>query len=66
MDSDELIERLLKVRAEEFLPHTRRKEAKPGPVVTVSREPGCGGRSIAERLSAELKLHLYSWEMSNR
>jgi len=63
MDSDELIERLLKVRAAEFLSDTRHKEAKPGPVVTVSREPGCGGKSIAERLAAELKLHLYSWEI---
>ena len=39
------------------------EEAQPGPVLAISREPGCGGDSIAERLSADLKLHLYSWEI---
>ena len=63
MKSDELLDQLVKVRFTEWQRRDRREEVDPGPVVTVSREPGCGGESIAERLSAELKLHLYSWEI---
>ena len=33
-------------------------EAKPGPVITVSREPGTGGSEIARRLAAKLKMDL--------
>jgi len=36
---------------------------QPGPVIAISREPGSGGEAIAERLSAELSLHLYTWEI---
>jgi cytidylate kinase len=39
------------------------QQARPGPVVTISREPGCGGESVAERLATELELHLYGWEI---
>ena len=63
MKSDELLDQLVKVRFMEWQRRDRCEEVDPGPVVTVSREPGCGGESIAQRLSAELKLHLYSWEI---
>jgi len=63
MQSDELLDALIKERMREWLLADKRKEDQPGPVVTISREPGCGGESIAERLAAELKLHLYSWEI---
>lgn len=33
-------------------------KAKPGPVITISREPGSGGSAIARRLSEELKMDL--------
>jgi len=34
------------------------EKAKPGPVVTISREPGTGGSEIARRLAQELKIDL--------
>jgi len=33
------------------------------PIVTLTREPGSGGESIAETLSTELGMHLYDWEL---
>jgi len=33
-------------------------KAKPGPVITVSREPGTGGSEIARRLAEKLKMDL--------
>lgn len=60
MKSDELLGRLVEVRTQEWV-HDRREGAPPTSVVTVTREPGCGGESITEMLAAELKLHLYSW-----
>jgi cytidylate kinase len=37
---------------------TERKavKAKPGPVITISREPGTGGSEIARRLAEQLKI----------
>ena len=37
---------------------TEIREAKPGPVITVSREPGSGGSEIARRLAEKLKMDL--------
>ncbi len=39
---------------------TERKavKAKPGPVITISREPGTGGSEIARRLAEQLKMDL--------
>lgn len=37
-------------------------QPRPTPVITITLEPGCGGESIAEKLSARLGFHLYSWE----
>jgi cytidylate kinase len=34
------------------------EKAKPGPVITISREPGTGGSEIARRLAQELKMDL--------
>ncbi|MBM4271567.1 MAG: cytidylate kinase-like family protein [Deltaproteobacteria bacterium] len=33
-------------------------KAKPGPVITISREPGSGGSEIARKLSEDLKMDL--------
>jgi cytidylate kinase len=34
-----------------------------GPVITVSRQTGCGAEAIAQRIAKELGLTLYSWEI---
>ena len=34
------------------------EKAQPGPVITISREPGAGGSEIARRLAQELKMDL--------
>jgi len=62
-DSIEELNRLLKVRLEEWQLREKPEQPRPKPVVTITREPGCGGESIAERLCAELGLHLYDWEL---
>ena len=63
MKSDKFLAQLVNLRVIEWHSRDRRKETRPGPVVTITREPGCGGESISEKLSAELKLHLYHWEV---
>ena len=58
--------RLLKVRLEEW---RRQEEPSPDrskPVITITREPGSGAKSIAERLCSELGFHLYDWEVVER
>src|SRR5208282_18576 len=62
-DSVEEMRRLLQVRLQEWCLREKNPEYRPKPVVTITREPGCGGESIAERLCAELGLHLYDWEL---
>jgi len=57
---------LLKERLEEWRLRNNDPEYRPKPVVTVTREPGCGGESIAERIAAELGMHLYNWELVER
>lgn len=55
--------RLLEVRLQEWRLREANPQSRPRPVVTITREPGCGGESIAGRLCAELGLHLYNWEL---
>ncbi len=62
-DSVEEMNRLLRVRLEEWRLGERKAHPRPSPVVTITREPGCGAESIAERLCSELGLHLYDWEL---
>jgi cytidylate kinase len=61
--SVEALNRLLKVRLEEWRLRESSPQYRPKPVLAITREPGSGGESIAERLSAELGFHLYSWEL---
>ena len=61
-NSIEELNRLLKVRLEEWS-HQRHQEVRPKPLITITQEPGCGAEKIAERLSSELGLHLYDWEL---
>jgi cytidylate kinase len=61
-NSTEELNRLLEVRLKEW----RLRESnphRPKPVVTITREPGSGGESIAKELSAGLGFHLYDWEL---
>ena len=40
-----------------------KKSLLVGPVIAITREPGCGGESIARTLADELGLVLYDWEI---
>ena len=62
-ESLDALERFIKARIYEWEHRKEDDQLRPGPTVTISREPGCGGEAIAQRLSAALKLHLYSWEI---
>ena len=62
-DSVEELNRLLKVRLEEMFAREKSKQSRPQPVITITREPGCGAESIDEKLCSELGLHLYDWEL---
>ena len=62
-ESVEELNRLLKVRLEEMFAREKSKQSRPQPVITITREPGCGAESIDERLCSELGLHLYDWEL---
>ena len=66
MTSDESLEtlrRLMEARVYEWRQSEKRRPFRPGPVVTISREPGCRGESIAERVAAKLGFHLYAGEI---
>ena len=46
------------------LMRTRKPEEKPGiPIITISREPGSGGRIVAKQLAEKLKLDLFHQEI---
>ena len=62
-DPVEELNRLLKMRLEECLLREKNEQSRPKPVVAITREPGCGEESIAERLCSELGMHLYDWEL---
>ncbi|MGD0836749.1 MAG: cytidylate kinase-like family protein [Polyangia bacterium] len=66
MTSDGSIEALrgmMEARVYEWRQSEEKRPSQPGPVVTISREPGCRGESISEEVAAELGLHLYTWEI---
>jgi cytidylate kinase len=62
-DMVERLNKLLKVRIEEWQLREKSLQPRPKPVVTITQEPGCGGEHIAERICSELNLHLYDWEL---
>jgi cytidylate kinase len=66
MASDASIEALrgmMEARVYEWRQSAEKRPSQPGPVVTVSRQAGCRGESISERVAAELGFHLYTWEI---
>ncbi len=62
----EEMSRLLEARLDEWRLREKNPRYCPKPVVTITREAGCGGESIAEMLATELGLHLYNWELVER
>ena len=61
--SMEALREMMEARLYEWSQSEKKRPSQPGPVVTISREPGCRGDSIAEKVAAELGLHLYTWEI---
>jgi len=57
---------LLKARLEDWRLLNKGPAYQCKPLVTVTREPGSGGESIAEKIAAELGMHLYNWELVER
>lgn len=41
----------------------RKKQEPPGPVITISRQPGCEGHVLAKRIAEELKIELFDREI---
>ena len=62
-NSLDAVKRLMESRIYEWIHRKESPRARPGPVVTISREPGCGGESIAETLSAELDFTCTTWDI---
>ena len=65
-ESLETLRRFMEARLYEWRQSEKKRLSQPGPVVTISREPGCRGESIAEKVAGELGLHLYTWEIESR
>ena len=56
------LERLIDEQARKWQQTTdrrRKKQALAGPVITISREPGCEGHDLASRIAKELKIDLF-------
>jgi cytidylate kinase len=53
------------LKAQLYTWRLKKEHPKPlaGPVITISRQPGCDDESIAQKLANELGLVLYSWEI---
>jgi cytidylate kinase len=54
---------MMEARVYEWRQSEEKLPSQPGPVVTISREAGCRGESLSQRVAAELGLHLYTWEI---
>ncbi len=56
------LERMIDEQARKWQQATdkrRKKQEPPGPVITISREPGCEGHALAKRIAEELKIDLF-------
>ncbi len=56
------LERMIDEQARKWQQATdrrRKKQEPPGPVITISREPGCEGHALARRIAEELKIDLF-------
>lgn len=50
----------------EMMKHEKKKEAEDLPVITISREPGSGGKVVAEKLSEKLGADLFHQHIINK
>lgn len=57
------LDRFLEVQLEARRRRGNRKAIQEGPVIAITREPGCNGESIAQTIAKELGLILYDWEI---
>jgi len=56
------LERMIDEQARKWQQTTdrrRKKQEPPGPVITISREPGCEGQTLASRIAKELEIDLF-------
>jgi cytidylate kinase len=64
MNSVDSVERFLEVQVQEWGRHgEKRKGNRAGPVITISREPGSNGDSIAQTLAKKFGLDVYDWKI---
>lgn len=56
----DLIQKLVDEQVGKWSVYSQAKKDNASPVITISREPGCNGGEVAERLAREFKLDLYS------
>lgn len=47
-------------------PEDRRKKIRAGPVIAITREPGCNGAAIAQELTKAFGLVVHDWEIVER
>ena len=59
MATDNLLERFVDVQLQEWRRLDAEKKTPAGPVIAISREPGCDGEGIARTLAKEFGLVLY-------
>lgn len=52
------MENLLLKYMNERVRHTAKKTVEPGPVITISRECGCSGRVLAEKLTEQINIKI--------
>jgi Cytidylate kinase-like family len=64
MTTIDSVERFLEVQVQEWNRQgEKQKSPRPGPVITLSREVGCDGDSIAKILAKKFDLVLYDWKL---
>ena len=64
MKTIDSVERFLEVQVQEWGRRGEKgKGNRPGPVITISREPGSNGDSIAQALAKKFGLDVYDWKI---
>ena len=63
MSAQDKLERFCEIQLEEWTHKSRSSKAAVGPVITISRQPGCGDEAIAGLLAGKLGLVLYDQEI---
>jgi len=67
MDTTDSLEKFLAVELEGWRVQEKQPlRSRPGPVIGITRDAGCSGDLIAQKLASELGLVLYGWEIVER